>query len=46
MSELVRWVNTEAFNEDDSFIDLANFHATFIKIHPFRLLTYFDAGPC
>ena len=36
MSELVRWVNTEAFNEDDSFIDLANFHATFIKIHPFR----------
>lgn len=36
MSELVKWANNEALTEDDSFLDLANFHATFIKIHPFR----------
>ena len=36
MSELVKWVNNEAFTSEDPFIDLAHFHSAFIKIHPFR----------
>ena len=36
MTELINWVNTEAFrNNRDIFRDLAEFHARFVKIHPF-----------
>lgn len=37
MTELIDWVNNVAFKEDRDFMhDLAEFHARFIKIHPFR----------
>lgn len=36
MSELVKWINNDAFTDEDIFIDLADFHSAFIKIHPFR----------
>lgn len=36
MTELIDWVNNTAFKEDrDLFHDIAEFHARFIKIHPF-----------
>lgn len=36
MSELIEWVNNEAFrNGRDIMHDIAEFHARFIKIHPF-----------
>ena len=36
MKELVYWLNEEAFMGEDPFMDIANFHSQFIKIHPFR----------
>ena len=37
MTELINWANNDAFKDDESFMrDLAEFHARFIKIHPFR----------
>lgn len=36
MSELTKWVNEEAFQNDDTIMeDIAKFHARFLKIHPF-----------
>ena len=36
MTELISWVNTVAFKNDrDIMHDIAEFHARFIKIHPF-----------
>ena len=37
MRELVDWTNTVAFTENrDMLLDIAEFHARFLKIHPFR----------
>lgn len=38
MDELLDWVNNHAFKDEtkDVFEDMAEFHARFIKIHPFR----------
>lgn len=36
MTDLISWVNKTAFKDDrDLFHDIAEFHARFIKIHPF-----------
>lgn len=36
MDELVDWVNNEAFKDENNVMaDIAQFHARFIKIHPF-----------
>lgn len=37
MDNLLNWVNNDAFkDEDNTYTDLAKFHAEFIRIHPFR----------
>ncbi len=37
MDELVNWVNNEAFKEGrDPMLDIAQFHARFVQIQPFR----------
>ncbi len=36
MNELLTWVNTTAFKGNDVMLDIAKFHSSFIKIHPFR----------
>ncbi len=37
MDELVSWVNNEAFKDEDTIMnDIARFHSSFIRIHPFR----------
>lgn len=36
MNKLVNWANSEEFRNMDPYIRAAEFHARFIKIHPFR----------
>lgn len=37
MDELIDWVNNQAFKSEENIMrDIAEFHARFIKIHPFR----------
>ena len=36
MDKLVQWTNSKTFREMDPYVRAAEFHAKFIKIHPFR----------
>lgn len=36
MEKLVNWANSEEFKSTDPYLRAAQFHARFIKIHPFR----------